>query len=148
MQKKQNNTHQFLIHIVSLNQFSLLVYPTVVRFKWLKCHGRLCWVHLSEPRRSLWLLLYPPHRVACEKGLCRPQLSVITGRGNHSQGGVARIRPAVINYLTNAHYRLGTHGGEGMHDSHTSCSSLRAFLSPPPPPRLFSGSPNPSQASF
>ncbi|KAG7263865.1 hypothetical protein CRUP_001197 [Coryphaenoides rupestris] len=33
------------------------------------------------------------------------QLSVITGRGNHSQGGVARIRPAVIEYLTNKHYR-------------------------------------------
>lgn len=43
--------------------------------------------------------------VDCEQGLCRPQLSVITGRGNHSQGGVARIRPAVIDYLTNKHYR-------------------------------------------
>ncbi|XP_029918305.1 NEDD4-binding protein 2 isoform X2 [Myripristis murdjan] len=41
-----------------------------------------------------------------EQGLCRPQLSVITGRGNHSQGGVARIRPAVIDYLTNKHYRF------------------------------------------
>lgn len=42
---------------------------------------------------------------ACEQGLCRPQLSVITGRGNHSQGGVPRIRLAVIDYLTNKHYR-------------------------------------------
>nr|XP_046269555.1 NEDD4-binding protein 2 isoform X2 [Scatophagus argus] len=42
----------------------------------------------------------------CEQGLCRPQLSVITGRGNHSQGGVARIRPAVRDYLTNKHYRF------------------------------------------
>lgn len=42
----------------------------------------------------------------CERGLCRPQLSVITGRGNHSQGGVARIRPAVLDYLTNKHYRF------------------------------------------
>ncbi|KAM6940094.1 NEDD4-binding protein 2 [Xenentodon cancila] len=41
-----------------------------------------------------------------ERGLCQPQLSVITGRGNHSQGGVARIRPAVIDYLTNKHYRF------------------------------------------
>uniref|UniRef100_A0A8C6LSB6 NEDD4 binding protein 2 n=1 Tax=Nothobranchius furzeri TaxID=105023 RepID=A0A8C6LSB6_NOTFU len=40
------------------------------------------------------------------QGLCQPQLSVITGRGNHSQGGVARIRPAVIDYLTNNHYRF------------------------------------------
>ncbi|XP_034543240.1 NEDD4-binding protein 2 isoform X2 [Notolabrus celidotus] len=29
-----------------------------------------------------------------------------TGRGNHSQGGVARIRPAVIDYLTSKHYRF------------------------------------------
>lgn len=42
----------------------------------------------------------------CVRGLCRPQLSVITGRGNHSQGGVARIRPAVLDYLTKKHYRF------------------------------------------
>ncbi|CAJ1052124.1 NEDD4-binding protein 2 isoform X1 [Xyrichtys novacula] len=41
-----------------------------------------------------------------EQGLCKPQLSIITGRGNHSQGGVARIRPAVIDYLTSKHYRF------------------------------------------
>ncbi|XP_077575558.1 NEDD4-binding protein 2 isoform X2 [Stigmatopora nigra] len=41
----------------------------------------------------------------CVQGLCRPQLCVITGRGNHSQGGVARIRPAVIKYLNNNDYR-------------------------------------------
>ncbi|KAJ8410966.1 hypothetical protein AAFF_G00180010 [Aldrovandia affinis] len=39
-----------------------------------------------------------------QEGRCKPQLSVITGRGNHSQGGVARIRPAVIDYLTNHDY--------------------------------------------
>lgn len=42
----------------------------------------------------------------CEQGLCQPQLSIITGKGNHSQGGVARIRPAVIDYLTSRHYRF------------------------------------------
>ena len=42
--------------------------------------------------------------VEWQQGGCRPQLSVITGRGNHSQGGVARIRPAVIDYLTNRKY--------------------------------------------
>ncbi|XP_042324052.1 NEDD4-binding protein 2 isoform X2 [Sceloporus undulatus] len=31
----------------------------------------------------------------------KPYLYVITGRGNHSQGGVARIKPAVMKYLTN-----------------------------------------------
>ncbi|NWW45976.1 N4BP2 protein, partial [Pedionomus torquatus] len=30
----------------------------------------------------------------------KPYLCVITGRGSHSQGGVARIRPAAIRYLT------------------------------------------------
>ncbi|KAL4640346.1 NEDD4-binding protein 2 isoform X1 [Arapaima gigas] len=39
-------------------------------------------------------------------GKCRSQLSVITGRGNHSQGGVARIRPAVIDYLSRNNYRF------------------------------------------
>ncbi|KAJ8281312.1 hypothetical protein GJAV_G00066080 [Gymnothorax javanicus] len=54
--------------------------------------------------------LYHLQRVLEEKtaewqqGGCRPQLSVITGRGNHSQGGVARIRPAVIDYLSNHEY--------------------------------------------
>lgn len=38
------------------------------------------------------------------QGLCGPQLSVITGKGNHSQGGVARIRPAVLDYLKTHHY--------------------------------------------
>lgn len=38
------------------------------------------------------------------QGVCPPQLSVITGRGNRSQGGVARIRPAVLDYLKNQHY--------------------------------------------
>ncbi|KAJ8000458.1 hypothetical protein DPEC_G00180330 [Dallia pectoralis] len=42
----------------------------------------------------------------CQQGVCCPQLSVITGRGNHSQGGVARIRPAVIAYLNTHSYRF------------------------------------------
>ncbi|KAM8971371.1 NEDD4-binding protein 2 isoform X2 [Sarcophilus harrisii] len=36
----------------------------------------------------------------------KPYLSVITGRGNHSQGGVARIKPAVIKYLTSHNFRF------------------------------------------
>lgn len=66
---------------------------------------------------------------ACEQGLCRPQLSVITGRGNHSQGGVARIRPAVIDYLTNKHYRYS--------HRHTQ-RNTRAWLRHPRPPLLLS----------
>ncbi|XP_069833649.1 NEDD4-binding protein 2 isoform X2 [Dendropsophus ebraccatus] len=36
----------------------------------------------------------------------KSHLLVITGRGNHSQGGVPRIKPAVIDFLTNHDYRF------------------------------------------
>ncbi|XP_061439089.1 NEDD4-binding protein 2 isoform X2 [Rhineura floridana] len=35
----------------------------------------------------------------------KPYLYVITGRGNHSQGGVARIKPAVMKYLASHKFR-------------------------------------------
>lgn len=67
----------------------------------LDLHG----LHVDEALQRLGQVLQDK-TTDCEQGLCRPQLSVITGRGNHSQGGVARIRPAVIDYLTNKHYRF------------------------------------------
>ncbi|XP_035029806.2 NEDD4-binding protein 2 [Hippoglossus stenolepis] len=67
----------------------------------LDLHG----LHVDEALDHLAQVLHDK-TTESEQGLCRPQLSVITGRGNHSQGGVARIRPAVIDYLTNNHYRF------------------------------------------
>ncbi|XP_070841786.1 NEDD4-binding protein 2 [Chaetodon trifascialis] len=67
----------------------------------LDLHG----LHVDEALQHLARVLQDK-TTDCGQGLCRPQLSVITGRGNHSQGGVARIRPAVIDYLTNKHYRF------------------------------------------
>ncbi|XP_065814817.1 NEDD4-binding protein 2 [Labrus bergylta] len=67
----------------------------------LDLHG----LHVDEALEHLGQVL-EDKSTECEQGLCQPQLSIITGRGNHSQGGVARIRPAVIDYLTNKHYRF------------------------------------------
>ncbi|XP_059904029.1 NEDD4-binding protein 2 [Gadus macrocephalus] len=67
----------------------------------LDLHG----LHVDEALQQLGQVLLDK-TTEYQQGLCQPQLSVITGRGNHSQGGVARIRPAVIDYLTNKHYRF------------------------------------------
>ncbi|XP_077059653.1 NEDD4-binding protein 2 isoform X2 [Siphateles boraxobius] len=65
----------------------------------LDLHG----LHVDEALYHLSQVLTEKN-LECRQGLCRSQLSIITGRGNHSQGGVPRIRPAVLDYLKNQHY--------------------------------------------
>ena len=44
-----------------------------------------------------------PHGGQFRKG-CK-YISVVTGRGNHSRGGKARIKPAILEYLKKHNYR-------------------------------------------
>uniref|UniRef100_A0A3Q3EEW4 NEDD4 binding protein 2 n=1 Tax=Labrus bergylta TaxID=56723 RepID=A0A3Q3EEW4_9LABR len=90
----------------------------------LDLHG----LHVDEALEHLGQVL-EDKSTECEQGLCQPQLSIITGRGNHSQGGVARIRPAVIDYLTNKHYRY-THRHTHTHTHTTEHSCMTCSLSP------------------
>ncbi|KAM5340413.1 NEDD4-binding protein 2 isoform 2-T4 [Glossophaga mutica] len=61
----------------------------------LDLHG----LHVDEAIEHLMAVLQQKTEEFKQSG-GKPYLSVITGRGNHSQGGVARIKPAVIKYLT------------------------------------------------
>ncbi|KAM5272197.1 NEDD4-binding protein 2 [Ctenodactylus gundi] len=67
----------------------------------LDLHG----LHVDEAIQHLMTVLQQKTE-ECKHNGGKPYLSVITGRGNHSQGGVARIKPAVIKYLTSHNFRF------------------------------------------
>ncbi|XP_033870892.3 NEDD4-binding protein 2 isoform X1 [Acipenser ruthenus] len=67
----------------------------------LDLHG----LHVDEAIHHLKRVLQEK-AAECQQSGGKPHLSVITGRGNHSQGGVARIKPAVMDYLTSHGFRF------------------------------------------
>ncbi|KAG9467880.1 hypothetical protein GDO78_014105 [Eleutherodactylus coqui] len=67
----------------------------------LDLHG----LHVDEAMKHLRKVLQEKTDEFKQNG-GKPHLLVITGRGNHSQGGVPRIKPAVMDFLTNHDYRF------------------------------------------
>uniref|UniRef100_A0A8B9TK45 NEDD4 binding protein 2 n=1 Tax=Anas platyrhynchos TaxID=8839 RepID=A0A8B9TK45_ANAPL len=67
----------------------------------LDLHG----LHVDEAVKQLSRVLQEKCEEYQQTG-GKPYLCVITGRGSHSQGGVARIKPAAIRYLTSHNFRF------------------------------------------
>ncbi|ELV10433.1 NEDD4-binding protein 2 [Tupaia chinensis] len=93
-QKMKEANHLAAVEIFEKVNASLL--PQSV----LDLHG----LHVDEAIEHLITVLQQKTEEFKQNG-GKPYLSVITGRGNHSQGGVARIKPAVIKYLTSHSFR-------------------------------------------
>ena len=93
-QKMKEANHLAAVEIFEKVNASLL--PQNV----LDLHG----LHVDEAIEHLTTVLQQKTEEFKQNG-GKPYLSVITGRGNHSQGGVARIKPAVIKYLTSHNFR-------------------------------------------
>ncbi|XP_058402910.1 NEDD4-binding protein 2 isoform X2 [Diceros bicornis minor] len=94
-QKMREANHLAAVEIFEKVNASLL--PQNV----LDLHG----LHVDEAIEHLMTVLQEKIEEFKQNG-GKPYLSVITGRGNHSQGGVARIKPAVIKYLTSHNFRF------------------------------------------
>ncbi|XP_064274403.1 NEDD4-binding protein 2 isoform X1 [Passer domesticus] len=94
-QKMKEANHAAAVQIFERVNTSLL--PMNV----LDLHG----LHVDEAVNQLSRVLQEKSEEYQQSG-GKPYLSVITGRGSHSQGGVARIRPAAIRYLTSHNFRF------------------------------------------
>ncbi|KAM7113343.1 NEDD4-binding protein 2 isoform 2-T3 [Ciconia maguari] len=94
-QKMKEANHAAAVRIFEKVNTSLL--PMNV----LDLHG----LHVDEAVNQLSRVLQEKSEEYHQTG-GKPYLSVITGRGSHSQGGVARIRPAAIRYLTSHNFRF------------------------------------------
>ncbi|XP_021388870.2 NEDD4-binding protein 2 isoform X1 [Lonchura striata] len=94
-QKMKEANHAAAVQIFERVNTSLL--PMNV----LDLHG----LHVDEAVHQLSRVLQEKSEEYQQTG-GKPYLSVITGRGSHSQGGVARIRPAAIRYLTSHNFRF------------------------------------------
>ncbi|KAF1590747.1 NEDD4-binding protein 2, partial [Eudyptes moseleyi] len=93
-QKMKEANHAAAVQIFEKVNTSLL--PMNV----LDLHG----LHVDEAVNQLSRVLQEKSEEYQQTG-GKPYLCVITGRGSHSQGGVARIRPAAIRYLTSHNFR-------------------------------------------
>ncbi|NWQ67746.1 N4BP2 protein, partial [Neopipo cinnamomea] len=94
-QKMKEANHAAAVQIFERVNTSLL--PMNV----LDLHG----LHVDEAVNQLSRVLQEKSEEHQQTG-GKPYLTVITGRGSHSQGGVARIRPAAIRYLTTHNFRF------------------------------------------
>ncbi|OCT99444.1 NEDD4-binding protein 2 [Xenopus laevis] len=94
-QKMKQENHRAAVQIFErANEFLL---PENI----LDLHG----LHVSEAMKHFRQVLQNKMDEYKKNG-GKSYLSVITGRGNHSQGGVPRIKLAVIDYLTNHSFRF------------------------------------------
>uniref|UniRef100_A0A8C8SRE4 NEDD4 binding protein 2 n=1 Tax=Pelusios castaneus TaxID=367368 RepID=A0A8C8SRE4_9SAUR len=94
-QKMKEANHDAAVQIFEKVNASLL--PENV----LDLHG----LHVEEAINHLSRVLQEKSQEYKQTG-GKPYLCIITGRGNHSQGGVARIKPAAIKYLTSHNFRF------------------------------------------
>ncbi|KYO45908.1 NEDD4-binding protein 2 isoform B [Alligator mississippiensis] len=94
-QKMKEANHAAAVQIFEKVNASLL--PMNV----LDLHG----LHVDEAMNHLSRVLQEKSEEYKQTG-GKPYLCVITGRGSHSQGGVARIKPAAIKYLTSHNFRF------------------------------------------